>query len=108
MLRTRFGFREFWIEGHRYVLNGSKINLLASSWWPPTEPMERDEIEQQWRALKAAGVVCFRTHTQPWRRVHYDVADEVGLLMIIEGAMWHDPYCTCLSRSHGIGTTMPR
>ena len=92
--RTRFGFREFWIEGHRYVLNGSKINLLASSWWPPTEPMEREEIERQWRALKAAGVVCFRTHTQPWRRVHYEVADEVGLLMIIEGAMWHDPYCT--------------
>ena len=92
--RTRFGFREFWIEGHRYVLNGSRINLLASSWWPPREPMEREEIEQQWRALKAAGVVCFRTHTQPWRRVHYEVADEVGLLMIIEGAMWHDPYCT--------------
>ena len=92
--RTRFGFREFWIEGHRYVLNGSKINLLASSWWPPKEPIDRDEIERQWRALKAGGVVCFRTHTQPWRRVHYDVADEVGLLMIIEGAMWHDPYCT--------------
>lgn len=92
--KTRFGFREFWIEGHRYILNGSKINLLASSWWPPTEPIDRDEIEQHWRALKAAGVVCFRTHTQPWRRVHYDVADEVGLLMIIEGAMWHDPYCT--------------
>jgi beta-galactosidase len=92
--RTRFGFREFWIEGHRYILNGSKINLFASSWWPPREPMGREEIEQQWRALKDAGVVCFRTHTQPWRRVHYDVADEVGLLMIIEGAMWHDPYCT--------------
>lgn len=92
--RTRFGFREFWIEGHRYVLNGSKINLLASSWWPPTEPVQREEVAETWRALKQAGVICFRTHTQPWRRVHYDVADEVGLLMIIEGAMWHDPYCT--------------
>ncbi len=92
--RTRFGFREYWIEGHRYVLNGSKINLLASSWWPPIQPMAREEVEAQWRALKSAGVVCFRTHTQPWRRVHYEVADEVGLLMIIEGAMWHDPYCT--------------
>ncbi len=92
--RTRFGFREFWIEGHRYVLNGSKVNLLGSSWWPPTEQMTRDEIESQWRALRAAGVNCFRTHTQPWRRVHYDVADEVGLLMIVEGPVWHDPYCT--------------
>ncbi len=94
VLRTRFGFREFWIEGHRYVLNGAKINLLASSWWPPPEPMQREEIEKQWLAVKAAGIVCFRTHTQPWRRINYDVADEVGLLMIIEGAMWHDPYCT--------------
>jgi len=94
IVRTRFGFREFWVEGHRYVLNGSKINLLATSWWPPTEPIQRDEIKSRWLALKTAGIVCFRTHTQPWRRVHYDVADEVGLLMIIEGAMWHDPYCT--------------
>ncbi len=93
-LQTRFGFREFWIEGHRYFLNGSKINLLATSWWPPTEAMTRAEVKRQWLALKKAGIVCFRTHTQPWRRVHYDVADEVGLLMIIEGAMWHDPYCT--------------
>ena len=92
--RSRFGFREFWVEGHRFVLNGSKVNLLATSWWPPTEAMERDEIRKQWEALKAAGVTCFRTHTQPWRRVHYEVADEVGLLMIVEGAMWHDPHCT--------------
>ena len=93
-LTTRFGFREFWIEGHRYVLNGSKINLLASSWWPPQKPMEREEIRKTWLTLKAAGVTCFRTHTQPWRRIHYEVADEVGLLMIPEGPVWHDPYCT--------------
>ena len=93
-LRTRFGFREFWIEGHRYVLNGSKINLFGTSCWPPREAMGRDEIRSRWKALKAAGITCFRTHTQPWRRVHYEVADEIGLLMISEGAMWHDPYCT--------------
>ena len=50
VLRTRFGFREFWIEGHRYVLNGSKVNLLASSWWPPSAPMPREEIRKQWLA----------------------------------------------------------
>ena len=94
VVKTRFGFREFWIEGHKYFLNGSRINLLASSWWPPTAPVERDEVEALWRKLKACGCNCFRTHTQPWRRVHYDVADEVGLLMIPEAAVWHDPYCT--------------
>ncbi|TWU35866.1 carbohydrate-binding domain-containing protein [Novipirellula artificiosorum] len=94
-LRTRFGFREFWIEEHRYILNGSKINLLGTSWWPPTEPMTAEQVREKWQALQQAGIVVFRTHTQPWRRVHYDVADELGLLMIIEGPMWHDPYCIC-------------
>ncbi len=89
-VRTRFGFREFWVEGHRFVLNGTPVNLLATSWWPPHAPMEREEIEKRWKAIKRAGCVAFRTHTQPWRSVHYDVADELGLLMIVEGAVWND------------------
>ncbi len=89
-LTTRFGFREFWVEGHRFVLNGVPVNLLATSWWPPHAPMTREQVEERWRAIKAAGCVAFRTHTQPWRPVHYDVADELGLLMIIEGAIWND------------------
>ena len=88
--RTRFGFREFWVEGRHYYLNGTKINLLATSWWPPHGPMPREEIRERFEAVKRAGCVAFRTHTQPWRSVHYDVADELGLLMIIEGAVWND------------------
>jgi len=89
-LATRFGFREFWVEGHRFVLNGVPINLLATSWWPPHAPMTHEQVVERWRAIKEAGCVAFRTHTQPWRPVHYDVADELGLLMIIEGAVWND------------------
>ena len=89
-LRTRFGFREFWIEGHRFFLNGAPINLLATSWWPPHGPMTREEIRGRWEAVKRCGCVAFRTHTQPWPSLHYEVADEVGLLMIIEGAVWND------------------
>jgi len=88
--RTRFGFREFWVEGHRFYLNGTRINLLATSWWPPHAPMPRDEVRERWEAIKQCGCVAFRTHTQPWRPVHYDVADELGLLMIVEGAVWND------------------
>jgi len=89
-LQTRFGFREFWTEGPDFYLNGVKIHLLATSWWPPHSPMKREEIEKQWKAIKAAGCVAFRTHTQPWPALHYDVADELGLLMIPEGAVWND------------------
>ncbi|MBM4032238.1 MAG: hypothetical protein FJ291_10675, partial [Planctomycetes bacterium] len=34
--------------------------------------------------------VAFRTHTQPWPAAYYDVADELGLLIIPEGAVWND------------------
>ena len=89
-VRTRFGFREFWTEGHKCFLNGSRINLLATSWWPPHGWMNRDEIRQRWEAVRQMGCVAFRTHTQPWPSLHYEVADEVGLLMIVEGAVWND------------------
>jgi len=89
-LRTRFGFREFWVEGHKFFLNGSRINLLATSWWPPHGRLTREEIRKQWETIKRIGCVAFRTHTQPWPSLHYEVADEVGLLMIIEGAVWND------------------
>lgn len=88
--RTRFGFREFWVEGPFFYLNGTKINLLATSWWPPHGPMTREEIRKRWEAVKECGCIAFRTHTQPWRSIHYDVADELGLLMVIEGAVWND------------------
>lgn len=87
---TRFGFREFWIEGPDFVLNGAKIHLLAASTWPSVQPQPRSEVEQTLQQIKAAHCVCFRTHTQPWRQVWYEVADEVGLLMIPEGAVWND------------------
>jgi len=89
-LRTRFGFREFWVEGHKFFLNGTRVNLLATSWWPPHGWMTREEIRKQWEAVKRIGCVAFRTHTQPWPSLHYEVADEVGLLMIVEGAVWND------------------
>ncbi|NLX95909.1 MAG: hypothetical protein GXY83_07020 [Rhodopirellula sp.] len=96
-LRTRFGFREFWVEGHRFFLNGRPINLLATSWWPPHSPMTREEIRDRWQAARRCGCIAFRTHTQPWRSVHYDVADELGLLMIVEGAVWNDDYVYCIN-----------
>ncbi len=90
VLRTRFGFREFWVEGDRFYLNGAPLNLLATSWWPPHDVMDRAAIRRRWETVKKIGCVVFRTHTQPWPALHYEVADEVGLLMIIEGAIWND------------------
>jgi len=89
-LRTRFGFREFWVDGPRFYLNGVRINLLATSWWPSRTAETPDEIRDRMRRIKEANCVIFRTHTQPWREVWYDIADEMGLMMIPEGAIWND------------------
>lgn len=86
----RIGYRELWAEGPDFYLNGVQTHLLATSWWPPHPPRPRDEIRETMAAIKRMHAACFRTHTQPWRRRWYEVADEMGLLMIPEGAIWND------------------
>lgn len=89
-LSQRFGFRELWCDGPDFVLNGHRVHLLGSSWWPPNPPYSDDRVRETLLALKAANTPVFRTHTQPWPENWYTIADEVGVLMIPEGAVWND------------------
>jgi hypothetical protein len=90
VLRTRFGFREFQVRGPSFYLNGKKINLLATSWWPTPNPMTPEAIREEMKWMKYGQCVAFRTHTQPWCEEWYRIADEVGILMIPEGPVWND------------------
>lgn len=90
IFRERFGWREFWCQGGDFYLNGRKFHLLATSWWPPTQGVTREFVKSQLLAIKAMNAIAFRTHTQPWQRIWYEVADEVGVMMIPEGAVWND------------------
>jgi len=87
--RDRFGFREITVKGPDFYLNGVPRHLLASSAWP-MPPRTHAEVVEFLRRLKTANIIAFRTHTQPWREVWYQAADEVGLCMIPEGAVWND------------------
>ncbi|MBM4050354.1 MAG: hypothetical protein FJ279_35100, partial [Planctomycetes bacterium] len=87
---TRFGFREFWCEGPSFFLNGTRIILRATSTWPTGQPANREQIIGTYRAIKAANTIAHRLHTQPWQKLWYEVADEVGLLIVVEGAVWCD------------------
>ena len=87
---TRFGFREFWTEKDAFYLNGTRINLLATSTWPQHKVEEKSDAEAMFRAVKEANCVAMRLHTQPWQQLFYDAADEVGLLIVVEGAVWCD------------------
>lgn len=85
----RFGFRQFTVKGHEFFLNGVRRHLLATSTWP-LAATTHDEVAEVLRSIKKANCVAFRTHTQPWRQIWYDVADEIGLMMVPEGAVWND------------------
>ena len=89
---TRFGFREFWCDGDKCYLNGTRINLLATSTWPPASLLSRTQIQKALSDVKAGNNVAMRLHTQPWDETWYDVADEVGLMIVEEGAVWCDSY----------------
>lgn len=90
VLRERFGYRELWTQDGDFYLNGKKVHFLASSWWPPTQGVSREFVAEQITALKKMNAVAFRTHTQPWQDIYYEVADELGLMMIPEAAIWND------------------
>lgn len=86
----KFGFRELWCEGPDFYLNGVPRHLLASSGWPEPGAQDRQAMREALAEVKAANCVAFRLHTQPWQRRWLDVADELGLLIVEEGALWCD------------------
>ena len=96
-LQTRFGFREFWTQGGRFYLNGTPINVLATATWPPSELQDTNQIRQVLQEVKAGNNVAIRFHTQPWDEPWYNIADEVGLLVVEECAVWCDPAAYQLS-----------
>jgi len=89
-VRERIGWREFTTRNGDFYLNGKQVHLLATSYWPPWQPVTREYIVGELKAIRAMNAVAFRTHTQPWPRMWYEVADEIGVMMIPEGAVWND------------------
>lgn len=94
---NRFGFREFWVSGESFHLNGTPLHLRATSCWPPVQFMDRAAIRAVLEEVKAGNNNAFRLHTQPWPKLWYEVADEVGLLIVEEAAVWCDPRAYRLS-----------
>jgi len=86
----RFGFRELWAKGQDFYFNGVKRHLPASSTWPAPRYQSLDEIRTAIRDIKAAHCIAFRLHTQPWQHHWLDIADEEGLMLVEEGALWCD------------------
>jgi hypothetical protein len=87
---VRFGFKELWTEGPDFYLNGVKRHLLASSTWPVWHVQADEEIRGHLEKIRDDNVFAFRLHTEPWRERWLDIADEVGVMIVDEAAMYTD------------------
>ena len=81
--RTRFGFREFRIKGHRFTLNG--IPFMARAGWPLTGKTD-EEMRSNLRQFKKRGFNAMRLFVgQSSTAAVVDMADEVGIFSMIGG-----------------------
>jgi beta-galactosidase len=100
-VETRFGFREFWVEDGNFYLNGTPIILRGSSKHLLGDPWtgnHRQDAEETLTRVKAVHSNVLRLHANPYPEVFLDTADEMGILIIDESALW------CLSNQYDLGS----
>lgn len=88
-VEERFGFREIWTEGSQFMLNGTPINLRGDSWHFQGAIQQTHEYVRNWYGMcKEAGVNCVRLHAEPHPAYYLDIADEMGMLIVDETAIY--------------------
>lgn len=86
---TRFGWRQFKIVGKEFQLNGKKIQCFGDIQHPFSAYICSRRFAYAWyRMIKDFGGNAVRPHAQPWPRVYYDLADEMGLMVLDETALF--------------------
>ena len=86
---VRFGWRQFSIKGKNFMLNGKPIQLLGDAWHFMGVPQMTRRYAYSWfRALKDANANAVRLHAQPYPGFYLDVADEMGIMVLDESAVW--------------------
>ncbi|GGG06453.1 hypothetical protein GCM10010912_58830 [Paenibacillus albidus] len=84
-----FGFRELWCDGPQFVLNGTPINLRGDSWHFQGAAQQTEAYVRSWyRMCKQAGVNSIRLHAEPYPEMYVRIADEEGMLIIDETAIY--------------------
>ncbi|MDQ2688227.1 MAG: hypothetical protein M3Y28_10210, partial [Armatimonadota bacterium] len=98
--QRRFGFREIWTQGNQFVLNGVRVNLWGSS----AHLHSQDYNDARYRYMTpetwpktidsflALNHRILRLHMQPAPDWALDVADEKGLLIVDESAIYAKEY----------------
>ena len=85
----RFGYRDFKINGNEILLNGKPIELRGDSWHFMGIPQMTRRYAYAWyTALKDANANAVRLHAQPFPEFYLDIADEMGIAVLDESAIW--------------------
>lgn len=85
----RFGFREFWNEGTKFILNGKRINLRGDSWHFQGAVQMTKQYAKNWYSMcRENGVNYIRLHAEPHPACYLEAADEVGMLLVDETAIY--------------------
>lgn len=86
---TRFGFREVWAENYKFFLNGVRINLRGDAWHYQGLAMQTKEYAMNWyKTCMDVGINFVRLHAMPYPEFFLDAADETGMLIIDESAIY--------------------
>jgi hypothetical protein len=85
----RFGWREFRFKGSVVELNGKPIVLKGDSWHFLGIPQMTRRYAWAWfSALHDAHENAVRLHAEPYPPFYLDVADEMGIMVLDETAIW--------------------
>lgn len=98
---ARFGFREFWTDGIYLVLNGTRMKFLATAGHPRgnlDKELSKDGAKDFYSRIREAGCVAMRLHANVWPEWWYEAADEVGMPIIMESALFCNPAEYALSK----------
>ncbi|MDR1120495.1 MAG: beta-galactosidase [Dysgonamonadaceae bacterium] len=86
---TRFGWRQLKIVGDEFQLNGEKIQCFGDIQHPFSAYICSRRFAYAWyKMIQDFGGNAVRPHAQPWPRVYYDLADEMGLMVLDETALF--------------------
>ncbi|MDR2756698.1 MAG: hypothetical protein LBC20_13415 [Planctomycetaceae bacterium] len=86
---TRFGWREFRIVGKNLELNGKPVQLFADLLHPFGPFISSRRYVWSWYSMiKEMHGNAVRPHAQPHPRIYAELADEMGLAVLAETAMF--------------------
>ncbi len=81
----RFGWRDVEIKNGDFFLNGERLELMNEGWHFTGVPCMTRRYAWGWYTLsKAAHVNLVRPHAMPYPDYFYDMADEMGMLIMDE------------------------